>query len=154
MNLFTKLAEVYKDYETRIETINYTDYFAIINPVGNDNILVSEEDGINLIFSSTSAQFNYNSDVNENVNDLITCIDDFLEEKQVVLEFFKEGDIAFTGCRYLDDVDMSTGESLLESFMQNNGLFKPSYEGIKGFNLRCSIRGWKKAFQDIDFVMN
>ena len=154
MNLFSKLAEVYKDYKTRIEAINSIDYFVIINPFWNENILVTDEGSINFIFSSTSVQFNCNEDQNENVNDLITCINDFLNGRQVVLQFFKEGDIAFTGRRYLKDIDMSTGESLLESFVQSNGIFKPSYEGLKGFNCRCSIRGWNDELnQDIDFVL-
>ena len=154
VNLFTKLAEVYKDYETKIEAINYIDYFVIVNPFGNNNILVSEEGGINLIFSSTSAHFNHNADANENVNDLIKCINEFLNGKLVVLQFFKEDDIAFSGSRYLEDIDMSSGESLLESFMQSNGPFKASYEGIKGFNYRCLIRGWNNEHnQDFDFIL-
>ena len=49
---------------------------------------------------------------------------------------------------------MSTGESLLESFTQDNGLYEPLYERIKGLNCRCSIRGWNNEYnKDIDFVL-
>lgn len=83
VSLFNKLAEVYKNYETKIETINAIDYFIIINPFRNDNILVSEEDGINFIFSSTSSYFGYNADEEKNVNDLVTYINDVLDGKHV-----------------------------------------------------------------------
>ena len=81
VSLFSKLAEVYGDYETKIETINAVDYFVIINPFRNDNILVSEEDGVNFIFTSTSAHFC--AGVEKNVNDLVTYINDVLDGKHV-----------------------------------------------------------------------
>ena len=93
MKLFTELAEA---YET--STI---DYFSINFPFWNDNKIEEEDD--NFIFSSISEHFNYNEDIDENMNDF-------------------DGD----SDHYLEDFDMDTEDSLFECFT-----YTPSYEGMK-----------------------
>ncbi|MCL2854764.1 MAG: hypothetical protein FWE21_04005 [Defluviitaleaceae bacterium] len=157
MDLFAKLSEVYKGYETKVEAINDIDYFAIVNPFWDGNIRVSNEDldGIIFFFSFQHAHFDYGDDMNENINCLIEYINDFLGGKQVAVEFFQEGIAIGGGSRYLGDLDMSSGESLLRSFAGDNVVFYESvYNDAKGLACCCSIRGWNNADnKDVDFIL-
>ena len=157
MDLFSKLSEIYKEHETRVETIDDIDYFVIVNPFWDGNILISNEDldGITFFFSFQHAHFDYSDDINENINYLIEYINGFLDRKQVVVEFFQESTAIGGGSRYLGDMDMSSGESLLKSFAGDNIMFYESvYNNAKGFACRCSIRGWNDAdSKDIDFIL-
>jgi len=157
MNLFAKLSEAYKDYETRVETIDDIDYFVIVNPFWDENILISNEeiDGIIFFFSFYHDHFDYGYDMNENINCLIEYTNDFLDRKQIAIEFSQEGTAIVVGSMCLDDMDMSSGESLLKNFVGVNVLFYESvYNNAKGFACRCSIRGWNNADnKDVDFVL-
>jgi len=155
MDLFSKLVEVYKDYRTRIESIDGRDYFVIVNPSWDENIRVSEEDGIVFFFSNQHAHFDYCDDIDENIDCLIEYINAFLHEKQVSIEFFQGDTDLFGGSRRLDDLDMSSGKSLLRNFTDDNkSLYKIIYKQLKGLNCRCSIRAWDSTYnKDIDFVI-
>jgi len=85
MDLFAKLAEVYKDYETRVESIYDRDNFVIVNPFWNENIRVSDEDGIIIYFSHQHGHFDYCDDMDENIDCLIEYINFFLYEKQLII---------------------------------------------------------------------
>ncbi len=155
MELFSKLTEVYKSYNTKIEKINGFDCFVIINPFGGDNIQVFDDDGILFSFSYQHAHFDYGEDKDENMEYLMDYVNDFLDEKQVVIEFF-QGDInLFGGSRYIEDIDSSSGESLLRSFSgDDNSLYEALYKQVKGVSCSCSIRGWNdKDNKDIEFTL-
>ena len=156
MELFTKLTEAYKDYETRTELENGVNYFVIVNPFGGENIQISDEDGIIFFFSCQHAHFDFYDDIDDNIDCLIEYINSFLHEKQVAIEFF-QGDInLFGGSRCLDDLDMSSGETLLKSFAGDDfsSLHEHFYKQMKDQNCRCSIRGWDSTCnKDIDFIL-
>jgi len=154
MELFEKLKEVYKEYEMRIEYSNDTNHFVIINPYWEENIRISNEDGIIFLFSFQHAHFDYCDNIDENIDDLIEYINTFLDGKQVVIEFL-QGDInLFGGGRYLDGIDMSSGELLLKSFTGDNSLYGIIYEQIKGLHCRSAVRGWNSVSNKaIDFLL-
>ena len=87
-NLFAKLSEIYKDYETKVERTGKFDYFILANPHWEENIKISEEDGIIFYFSYHHAHFDYGANMEENLQNLICYINDFLNESQVVFEVF------------------------------------------------------------------
>ena len=156
MDLFVRLAEVYGEYQTRIESIDGIDYFVIINPFWDENIKISEEDGIIFFFSYQHAHFDYyGADIDKNIDCLIEYINDFLDEQLVVVEFFQEDAAVFGGSRYLNDIDVSSGESMLKSFAGDNiTLYEHFREQLKGSNCRCLIRGWNNVCnKDIEFVL-
>ena len=159
MDLFEKLSEKlavkYKDYETSVESENGMKYFVIINPFWNENIRITDDDGIIFFFSFQHAHFDYCDDTNENIKCLIEYIDSYLSENRVVVEFLQDGKNLFGGDGCRNDIDMSSGESILRSFSgDNEGLYKSLYEHIKGLNCRCSIRGWNCVYNnDLDFIL-
>jgi len=159
VDLFAGLSEIYKEYETRIETIGSIDYFVIANPFWDENIRISyeETDGIIFFFSSHHAHFDRfdGVDMAESVDSLIEHVNGFLNRKIVAVEFFVEGTDVGGGSRYLEDIDMSSGESLLKSFAGDNVFFFESvYSSAKGLASRCSIHGWNSADnKDVDFTL-
>jgi len=156
MELFTRLTEIFKDYETKIEPYDGMDRFLIINPFSDEHIRVSDDDGIIFYFSTQHAHFDYYSDIDENIESLVDYINDFLSGKRVAIEFFCGDTDICGGDRYIDDIDFSSGESLLNSFTGGNlrSLHKTLYRKLKGQNCHCSIRSWNNALnKDIDFVL-
>ncbi|MCL2828673.1 MAG: hypothetical protein FWD99_08065 [Oscillospiraceae bacterium] len=151
MDVFAKLSETYKEYEIRIESIDGIDYFIISNPFWDEDIWVSNEDGIIFWFWSLHKHFDYCESMDENIDCLIACINDFLDGKWVSAEFFR-GDTALGGSsRRLDDIDMSSRESLIKSFAGSVSAF---YEALCNEASRCLIRGWDNAHnKDIDFLL-
>jgi len=163
MDLFEILSEIYKDYETTIETRNDgdyygdIDYFVIINPHGSNNIEVSNprEEGIIFWFSYQHAHFDYCDDMQDNIEDLIEYINDFLEDRRASIEFLDGDTPLFGGDRNPDDIDTSSGESILKDFVaDNDSLYKQVKRDLEGIACRCSIRGWSgKHDRDINFVL-
>lgn len=159
MDLFAKLSEkltkIYKKYETRIDSNNGIKHFVIINPFWEENIQICARDGIIFVFSFQHAHFDYCGDDDKNIDCLVEHINTFLEGKRVAIEFFQGETNLFGGDRYQDDIDMSSGESLLKSFVGDNQLLYESlYKQVKGVSCRCSIRGWDSTYnKDIDFVL-
>ena len=159
MDLFDKLAkrlaEEYKNYETRIEAEEGISYFVIVNPFWEENIRISTEDGIIFYFSYQHDHFDYYAGFNENIGDLINYINSYLNGERVCVEVFHEDENIFGGDRYLQDMDISSGEAWLKSFIGYNAeVYESIYEHIKGRPCRCSIRSWNSAFnKDIDFVL-
>ena len=149
MDLFAKLTATYKNYVTRTETDEGVDFFVIVNPFWNENIRITYDNGILLLFSHQHAHCDDNFDL------LTDYIDAFLHRKEVAIEFFSGDKPLFGGSKCLDDIDMSSGKSLYESFIGDRPqLFLEFYKRIKGVNCRCSIRGWDNALnKDINFVL-
>ncbi|MDR1563854.1 MAG: hypothetical protein LBS74_02745 [Oscillospiraceae bacterium] len=148
MDLLKRLTETYKNYNTRVETKNGTEYFVILNPFGDENIEVMLDEVI-FRFSFQHAHFD------EEEDSLFDYIDDFLSSKQVSFEFFVEGTDSFGGSRYLDEIDTSSGTALLNSFTDGNkSLYTYLSKKLKGANCRCSIRAWNSTQnRDIDFTL-
>ena len=154
--LTAKLSAEYKDYDTRIESGNDVDYFVIKNPYGNEDIRISDEDGIIFFFSSQHAHFDYFDDIDENIECLIEYINSFLCGKQVAIMFFQGDTALFAGSSCMDDIDVSSGEALLKSFLGDSfsSLRKHFYKQLKGADCRCSIRGWDSVCNmDIEFKL-
>jgi len=154
--LVAKLSEVYKDYEIWLESEVGIDYIVIVNPFGGENIRISDEDGIIFFFSYHHAHFDYGVDIDDNIDCLVDYINSFLYERHVAIEFFHGDTNLFGGSRSLDDIDASSGETLLKSFTGDNfsSLQKHFYEQLRGINCHCSIRGWDIAYnKDIDFIL-
>lgn len=155
MELFNKLAETYASYETKIESVNGTDNFIIINPFWDENIRVSFEDGIIFFFSFQHAHFDYCDDLDANIDCLVEYINAFLSEKQVAVEFFQETTNLFGGSRCLDEMNLSSGKALLQSFAgDNTTLYETLYKQVKGMDCHCAIRGWNSASnKDIEITL-
>ena len=159
MDLFTKLTEkltkVYEKYETKIESKNDGNYFVIVNPFWDENIQISDEDGIIFFFSFQHAHFDYCDNIDDNIDCLIEYINAFLEEDRVAIEFLRGSTNLFGGDRSQDDIDITSGESLLKSFAGDDAeLYESFCDQVKGSRCRCSIRGWNSAAnKDIDFVL-
>jgi hypothetical protein len=159
MDSFTKLIErlkeMYSGYETKMEVDNGINYFVIINPFWNENIRISYEDGIIFFFSFQHAHFDYCDDIDDNIDSLIEYINFYLEGEQVAIEFLQGKTNIFGGDRCQNDIDMSSGESLLKSFTgDNTPLYESLYKQLKGLNCHCSIRGWNSVNnKDIDFIL-
>ena len=156
-----RLSETYSEYETKIEKHSGCDFFVIVNPFGGENIKVSTEDGIIFFFAYQHAHFDYCEDIDDNIDSLIDYINAFISEGMVSYEFLNGKTPLFGGSRYLDDINASSGESLLKSFASDSGakefdakLYETLLNNIKGLNCRCSIRGWDgKSNKDIDFTL-
>lgn len=155
MELFDRLTDTYTGYETRIESGNGKECFLIVNPFWDANISVSYEDGIIFRFCFQHAHFDGCDDMDKNIDSLVEYINTFLNDKQVAVEFFQGERNLFGGSRYLDDINISSGESMLRSFAGDNAsLYDELHQHVKGLNCRCSIRGWSRAInKDIDFVL-
>ena len=159
MDLFAKLSEVYSNYETKIESDNGMACFVIVNPFWNEDIRVyyEELEGIIFAFSFQHAHFARfaGEDMAGSIDSLIQYINDFLDGKAVAVEFFKGETAIGGGSRNLNDMDMSSGKSLLKSFAGDNSFFFESvYNNVKGLACRCSIRGWNNANnKDVDFIL-
>jgi len=149
MNLLARLSKEYIDYETKIETKDGSGFFVIVNPFWHENIRISLDDESIFFFSFHHAHCDCDVDY------LVEYINNFLHGKWVSIEFFQEATDLFGGARDLDDIDISSGDSLLRSFTgDNDSLYDHLYKQIKGLNCRCSIRGWDNANnKDIDFVL-
>lgn len=86
-----------------------------------------------------------------NIDGLIKYIGDFLNGKKVVTEFFVGYSNIFGGEKYLDDIDISSGESLMRSFLGEDSSY---YESLKGCDCRCVIRSWNGVHnKDFKFVI-
>ena len=155
MDLFTKLTEVYKNYDVKTESDNGIKYFVIINPFWEENIRISYEDGIIFYFSFQHAHFDYYDSFDEDVDCLIEYTDTFLNEERVVIEFSQEGENLFGGDRYKKDIDITSVKSLLKIFTDDNkSLYKFIYKKLKGFTCRCSICSWNgSSNKNIDFIL-
>ncbi|MCL2678017.1 MAG: hypothetical protein FWE85_03070 [Clostridiales bacterium] len=157
--LTERLTETYSSYETKTETENGVNYFVIVNPFGGDDIKISCEDGEGIIFyyAFQHAHFDFcGENIDDNIDALIDYINDYLYEKKVSIEFFHGKTALFGGDGYLNDIDTSSIKSLLKGMTgdDNVTLYESLYKQIKGFNCRCSIRGWDPANnKDIDFVL-
>ena len=152
--LAVRLADTYKDYETKIESNNGIDYFIIVNPFWEENIRAFDQDGIIFQFSYQHAHFDHCEDVDENIDDLIEYINNFIDKKHVALDFSQGKTSLFGGSRKREELDTSSGVALLKSFFGNNGtLFELFYKRMKGTECRCSVHGWNNALnEEIVFV--
>ncbi|MCL2817011.1 MAG: hypothetical protein FWD39_01315 [Clostridiales bacterium] len=152
-----RLTETHSNCETKIKTEGGVNYFVIVNPSGGDDIRISctDGEGINLSFASQGAHFGFCAEnIDDNVDALMGYINDYLCEKKVFIEFFHEETTLFCGEAYLNDLDASSGKSLLKSFVNDTALYEILYKKIKGLNCRCSIRAWDAANnKDMDFVL-
>jgi hypothetical protein len=149
MDAFTKLKQVFCDYDTCVATNNNVQTFEIVNPNWEENIrVVTEENGFIFFFAYQHAHFDY-----DDVDNLISYVRDYLSEQRVSIEFFCEDDALFGGDSYLNNIDFSSGESLLRSFTgENDDLYMHIIEGFIGRNCCCKIRCWNdKNNQDIEF---
>ena len=156
MSLFAKLAkkltERYSKFETKTETINGIDYFVIVNPHWEENIRVSDEDGIIFFFSTQHAHFDYCGSDDENIDYLVEYIDDFIDGRQVAIEFFEGDNAIFGGSRYLGDINTLSAEEVYKCFVGGD---QPLDDVLcKQPKSRCSIRGWDAIHnKDIDFIV-
>jgi hypothetical protein len=159
MDLFTKLAarlsNEYNGYETKIEVNNGVDYFTIVNPLWNENIRISYEDGIIFFFSFQHTHFDYCEDFDDNIDSLIEYINSYIDGKRVAIEFLHEETNLFGGDRCPEDIDISSGETLLKSFVgDDKSFYEILCEQINGIRCRCSVRGWNSEDnKDIDFIL-
>lgn len=86
---------------------------------------------------------------------MIGYINNFLCGNWVAIEFFHENTDLFGGACRLEDIDISSGDSLLRSFTGDNAsLHGHLLKQIKSLDCRCLIRGWNnKNSRDIDFII-
>ncbi|MDF2556534.1 MAG: hypothetical protein K0R71_362 [Bacillales bacterium] len=145
MSILENLKKEFSEYNTCIINKNGIDSFEIINPFGGENISVNFEDNEwTFFFSYQHTHFD------DDLDSLIKCIHDYLDEKLVSIEFFLDGKARFGGQRYLEDINMSSGESLLKDF----GYYGSLLEHFKSKNYCCKIRCWNNTLnRDIDFVI-
>ena len=160
MKLITELKEAltdkYRNYETKINSIDGIEEFAIINPFWSENIVIHNTDGIIFCFSSHyHAHFDYGYDDNENITRLMKHIDDFLDGTLIIYECFHRDTPLFCGCKEREVVDVSSRESFMETLFGNIPILYEMYSrNIQNIDFRCSIRGWNNAHnKDIDFAL-
>ena len=172
MSSFKKLKKIYKDYDTSIETKNGYDIFTIKNPHWNENITIDREiddasGELTVYFSFQHAHFSpdfpseWYQEENKNYFELaVEYINDFLHGKRVAVEFFIDGSSVFGGDECRDEIDMLSGEEIFKRFAQPYVEamppfnMSPYFERMKGYECRCSIRGWNDAHnKDLDFVV-
>ena len=148
-DLIKRLTEEYRDYNTRIEKADAFDSFIIINPFWCENIRVSLDDEMIMYFSFHHAHCDASIDY------LIEYINGIISEMWVAIEFFEEDSPLFGGCRHKDEIDISSGKSLIRSFTgENESLYDHLFERLQGHNCRCSIRGWNNVDnKDFDFEL-
>jgi hypothetical protein len=164
MDMFTKVSERltdrYSNFETKIEEDCRGDkYFAIVNPYWNENIQVYCDDmvssGLIFYFSYQHLHFDYSDDIDENIDQCIDAIDDFLNGNRIVFEFFCEETRVFGGDKPLDEIEKISPETLLVNSLNKYSSFysipgDPRVE--RGY--RCAIRSWDSTQnRDIDFTL-
>jgi len=149
--LFNRLSEAYKNYGTSVsaDAKNGSIVFEIKNPHWEENIKVVDDGEITVYFSHQHAHMELME--KNNIDGVIEYINDFLDGKKVTVEFFVGYSNIFGGEKYLDDIDMSSGESILRSFLGGESSY---YESLKGCDCRCEIRGWDSVHnKDVKFVI-
>lgn len=124
--------------------------FEIINPFWDENIEVMlERDEITFFFAYQHAHF-------EDIGDAIDYVWEYVAGNLVSIEFFGNGKDLFGGGKVFDDIDTTSGESLLRSFTgDDRELYKCLVKNyLKGKNCCCKIRGWNSVQnRDIEFVL-
>ena len=123
--------------------------FEIKNPHWEENIKVVDDGEITVYFASQHAHMEQME--KNNIDGLTEYINDFLHEKKVVIEFFVGYSNILGGERYLSDIDISMGESILKGFSDDDASYS---ESLKGCDCHCEIRGWNNIHnKDIKFVI-
>jgi len=158
MDLFNQLAEIYKEFETSIESKEDYVLFEIKNPHWEENIKVVDDgeivDGEKVPTVYFAYQHAHIYLAWMKLESLFEYIDDIIYGKRVSVEFFIDGQRGFGGDEHYDKIDFSSGEALLKSFWGENHSPIPYAESAKGCNWRCAIRGWDSSHnKDINFVL-
>ena len=153
MNIFSTLAEKFRNYNNQIIIIDGVNTFEIINPFWKENIrLIVKENEIIFCFSYQHAHFN-----NDDFDELVEYINDFLTSKRIVIEFFIEEEHVFGGDREINENDILSSENVLKYFFGSNYNSHDNYiryksHIINGKKCYCKIRGWNnKNNKDITF---
>jgi hypothetical protein len=147
MDLFAKLSETYKHCETRTEIRNGINFFVIVNPFSDGNMEISnhKDEGITLCFPSVGyyhEHFDYWETTEECAAHLIERINEFLNGEAVVVGFF-QGDIyVSSGACYVDELDMTSYESVAASSFCSTIAPLSESEQLEAANRKCVIRGW------------
>ena len=150
MNISDILIKKFKDYNCQSIVKNEISTFEIINPFWEENITVITE-GEELIFSFSYQHAHFSNDVDS----IFKYISNFLEAKQVVVEFFMNDNKIFGGDRSINELDKSTGDTILKSFFNNDEIYAQYKNCLQGQRCCCKIRCWNNKYnEDIDFILN
>jgi hypothetical protein len=160
--LFENLLEAYRENGARITYKPWNQLMIptleIPNPFGGESITVESEFSTDLPrvtfrFSYQHAHFeNFESDEYEA---LLTYIDDFIAGRQVAVEFFLNGEARFGGSRYLEDLDIPSGEVFFNRLIENGDtFFSHPLSLYHGRTYCCKLRAWNPSQdKDIPFTI-
>jgi len=149
--IFDKIAELYNNFKILTETKEEYKLLEIKNPYWEENIKIIFDTEITVCFSYQHVHVSMMAGRTEKceLDLLIEYINDIINNKKVAVGFFIEDKLVLGGEKYHDEIDISSGESILRSFINEDDLY---FNYFRGHNLRCAIRGWDiNLNKDINF---
>lgn len=165
MDYLAILKERYKDNNTKIVPRDDHDLFVIINPHWNQNIEIevfSDGSGDEFIFN-----FYCHHEHFVNIDRLIEYINWFLNGVFIAYKIFRDEKEIARGFSKMDSIDISTGASIIESFIDGKSYWEQfgawgleTYDTLYkdyvggGGSFTFSIYGWNNRHsRDINFVL-